>query len=124
MIQCYRCRRYGHTTANCAGEADRSRDCHNCGESGHVKAQCKNGKKCPLCNKEGHRSVEGACPVLRKALRQAQTNRRRHPEEENAVDAEGDEKGTCMEIKERKEEKGEKRYTLTNEFIRNLVRDK
>ena len=76
VTQCYRCWGYGHIAAACGGSTDRSADCKNCGGGGHSKTECKRDKSCPLCKKEGHRVGEGACAVLRQALREAKRRSR------------------------------------------------
>ena len=121
VTQCYKCWRYGHLAGKCASQDDRSKDCRNCGEAGHVQAQCKQQKKCPLCKKEGHRAGEGACPVLRRALKDARTDRRRQPEEDEKIqDEERNEKEQDGDIEERKD-KGKKKYSPNTKFLRNFI---
>ena len=71
LIQCYRCWRHGHTAAGCEATEDRAKDCKNCGEKGHLRKDCANDKRCPVCNEEGHSAGTGACPETRQALRVA-----------------------------------------------------
>ena len=75
LTQCYRCWGYGHVASACGAATDRSSDCRNCGAGGHSKADCEGGKRCPLCEKDGHRAGEGTCHALRRALREARRKR-------------------------------------------------
>ena len=71
IAQCYKCWHYGHTAAECDEQADRGKDCRNCGRAGHKKRECNNEKHCPLCDRAGHCAGTGACPETRQALRKA-----------------------------------------------------
>ena len=71
LTQCYRCWGYGHRAIECKEEIDRSKDCHNCGQTGHQMKACKREKHCPLCNKDGHRAGAGICSKTRTALKEA-----------------------------------------------------
>ena len=80
ITQCFKCWRYGHVAATCAEGEDRSKNCKNCGERGHLRKECANGKHCPVCGVEGHSAGTGRCPETRRAIRKAkeegETNRR------------------------------------------------
>ncbi|XP_071056463.1 uncharacterized protein [Onthophagus taurus] len=76
VLRCYRCLGFGHNQSQCDGP-DRRTDqiCFNCGEKGHVKAECKNKPKCFLCNgtdrPADHVSGSGGCANFKKALEAA-----------------------------------------------------
>ena len=71
LIQCYRCWRYGHTAVLCEAPEDRSGDCKNYGEGGHMRKNCDKEKQCPICEVKGHSAGTGACRETRRALRRA-----------------------------------------------------
>ena len=124
VTQCFKCWRSGHTAKKCTNKEDRSKECRNCGEAGHIKAKCKNGKKCPLCNKEGHRAGEGACPVMRKALKDARIDRGRRPEEKEKRQEEEERNEEKMDVRteeEEDDERGRKKYSPTTEYLRSLI---
>ena len=73
VIQCYRCWRYGHKAAGCKSGEDRSKDCRNCGDKGHLQKECTLQRYCPICKRQGHSAGTGGCPATRQALRQART---------------------------------------------------
>lgn len=68
LVQCYRCREYGHISKKCEGP-DRSKLCRRCGADDHTSTQCKNPEKCILCTTEGHRDGSLKCPSYQKALK-------------------------------------------------------
>lgn len=80
-LRCFKCWHFGHTTAQCKSEVNRSGLCIKCGQTGHQAAQCPNKIKCVLCAEKpgsqdiAHRSGAGRCPVFQEAL-QKLTNKR------------------------------------------------
>jgi len=47
-LQWFRCWHYGHIKDNCRSQVDRSKDCFQCGKTGHSIAACTNAVKCVL----------------------------------------------------------------------------
>lgn len=80
-LRCYKCWHFGHTTAQCKSEVNRSGLCIKCGQTGHQAALCPNKIKCVLCAEKpgsqdiAHRSGSGQCPVFLEAI-QKLTNKR------------------------------------------------
>ncbi|KAI3723552.1 hypothetical protein L2E82_35206 [Cichorium intybus] len=56
---CYNCGEGGHITANCTS-ARRKKPCFVCGSLEHNVKQCNKGKDCFICKKGGHRAKD--CP--------------------------------------------------------------
>ncbi|KAL4578557.1 hypothetical protein LXL04_014681 [Taraxacum kok-saghyz] len=56
---CYNCGEGGHITANCTS-ARRKKPCFVCGSFEHNVKQCNKGKDCFICKKGGHRAKD--CP--------------------------------------------------------------
>lgn len=56
---CYNCGEGGHITANCTS-ARRKKPCFVCGSLEHNAKQCNKGKDCFICKKSGHRAKD--CP--------------------------------------------------------------
>ncbi|GMH12199.1 hypothetical protein Nepgr_014040 [Nepenthes gracilis] len=56
---CYNCGEDGHITANCIS-ARRKKPCFICGSFEHEGKQCTKGKDCFICNEGGHRAKH--CP--------------------------------------------------------------
>lgn len=76
VVQCYRCRGYGHMTSSCSEE--RAEECcHNCGEEGHKRAECQNRSYCTVCRKKGHSSGTHGCSKHREALEEARRENKR-----------------------------------------------
>ena len=71
VTQCYRCWRHGHKAAACKNAEDRSNNCRNCGDKGHLQKECTLQKFCPVCKRQGHSAGTGGCPATRQALREA-----------------------------------------------------
>ncbi|XP_019163910.1 PREDICTED: zinc finger CCHC domain-containing protein 7 isoform X2 [Ipomoea nil] len=57
--RCYNCGEEGHMTANCTS-AKRKKPCFVCGSLEHNVRQCTKGKDCFICKREGHRAKD--CP--------------------------------------------------------------
>lgn len=77
--KCSRCWNFDHTSSCCKGP-DRTRNCRNCGQPGHLAKDCKGVRSCVLC-KEDHVIGSGLCKAFKSALNRArrQEERRRHP---------------------------------------------
>ncbi|KAL6966745.1 hypothetical protein U1Q18_032537 [Sarracenia purpurea var. burkii] len=56
---CYNCGEEGHITANCT-LAKKKKPCFFCGSLEHYAKQCKRGQDCFICKKGGHRAKD--CP--------------------------------------------------------------
>lgn len=65
--RCYLCKRVGHEAKACKGEGE---VCHNCGEKGHLKRDCKNEAACYLCKVSGHKAESTSCPILKKSIQE------------------------------------------------------
>lgn len=50
-VQCYRCRRIGHTVKACKSDIDYSKCCFKCGRKGHTANLCQHQTRCILCMK-------------------------------------------------------------------------
>lgn len=73
--KCFKCFRVGHTINKCP-KKEREDLCHNCGEAGHLKKDCKNNQKCYLCNSSNHLAESMRCPEYRKLVRQHKEKQR------------------------------------------------
>ncbi|KAL8479906.1 hypothetical protein ACS0TY_026739 [Phlomoides rotata] len=56
---CYNCGEEGHVTANCTS-AKRKKPCFVCGNFEHNAKQCSKGRDCFICKQHGHRAKD--CP--------------------------------------------------------------
>ncbi|GER31699.1 zinc knuckle family protein [Striga asiatica] len=56
---CYNCGEEGHMTANCTS-AKRKKPCFVCGSFEHNAKQCSKGQDCFICKQQGHRAKD--CP--------------------------------------------------------------
>ena len=81
ITQCYRCWLYGHKAAECKNAEDRSKNCRNCGDQGHLQKECTLQKYCPVCKRQGHCAGTGGCPSTRQALRKARSEEYRKEEQ-------------------------------------------
>jgi len=64
-LQCYRCLAFGHASARCGSETERSSCCYRCGKKGHRAADCTAPPYCTPCADKGkpadHRAGSKAC---------------------------------------------------------------
>ena len=67
--RCLNCYGFSHFMRDCKVE---NRLCKNCGESGHLVANCKKATNCPNCKAaglpDGHSALHKECPVYKKVM--------------------------------------------------------
>ncbi|CAK9834361.1 Uncharacterized 50 kDa protein in type I retrotransposable element R1DM [Anthophora retusa] len=63
VLRCYKCYAYGHMMRECSMK---DRLCQQCGESGHLKNECKKERACRNCKMKGskhdHSVMSEECP--------------------------------------------------------------
>ena len=105
----------------CEAWVDRRTDCHNCGEGGHKRAECKNEKRCPLCCRDGHRAGESGCVIFRRALRAVEEEKRGRDSEGRNVRSTGGMEKTRGPSEEAREEKKKEGVTGRPDTITNQI---
>ena len=68
VLRCFRCLRFGHTSANCTQENSQVKLCFLCGSKAYLAAECQNERKCIQCKaikaSHVHRSGSHKCVAL------------------------------------------------------------
>ncbi len=69
--RCTLCLKFGHKAESCT---DKEKSCRNCGEKGHLVAECTNPAKCALCGGD-HKATDRSCEIVKKSYAEAAAKR-------------------------------------------------